>query len=322
VGADDDRAATFVDHRNRNRPMPKPPARPAPLLSALGLALAIAALPAAAGSPAPAAGAAAWHTRLEPALAEARETGHPILVDLYAEWCGWCKRLDREVFSSTRFAEYTEEDFVLLRVDVEDEGEGTWLQERLGAVSLPTLAILDADLVRLGTVRGYHTLQLFLLRIDRALLTYREALAADEKRMASDDPAVLFQTGRDLLARQDGKRAATVYQRLLAREGEGTAQRVVLLVHLAEAQRLARRFDDAGTTLATARRALAALEAPDGELVDSVDVATLRLADDRDDCGAVVALEDFLRERGKSRWAERARSELAERKAGPAEGCS
>jgi thioredoxin-related protein len=298
--------------------MTRPPVRRTPALAALAVALLAAALPAAA---APEPGAAVWRTELEPALAEARRSGRPLLVDLYAEWCTWCHRLDREVFSTPRFAELAR-DFVLLRVDVEDEGEGTWLMERLGASSLPTLAILDADLVRLGEVRGYFPMTLFLQKIERALVAYETMLQRDEERARGDDPVVLAQVARELASRFDGARAAAVLERLLARDGLAAGERVELLVSLAEARRLARRFDEAATTLAAARRTLGEVPEAPSRLQDSVDVAVLRLAHDRADCGAVATLETFLRERAKSRWVGRARSDLAELKASPALDCS
>ena len=73
--------------------------------------------PVGAGAPeAPA--ASAWHQRTDEAFAAARQSGKPVLVDLYARWCGWCRTMEREVFTQEKFRAYAER-FVLLRVDVE-----------------------------------------------------------------------------------------------------------------------------------------------------------------------------------------------------------
>ncbi len=71
----------------------------------------------------PAAEAENWRTEIGPALAEAKAGNKLLLVDLYAEWCGWCKELERQVFSTKRFQDYTKQ-FVLLRVDTDDRRRG------------------------------------------------------------------------------------------------------------------------------------------------------------------------------------------------------
>jgi thioredoxin-like negative regulator of GroEL len=308
--------------------MPRPPARPlaaALLLLALTLAAAAPAAGAeAAAEPSTAAGIAAaptWHQSLEPAVAAARASGKPLLVDLYADWCGWCHRLEAEVFSSPRFAERAA-DFVLLRVDVEDGAEGAWLRRRLGVATLPTLAILDADLVRLGLVDGYAPTERYLLKIDRALVAHDMMRQRDLERAASDDRATLRAVGRELLGRQDGAAAAAVYDKLLAAPGLPPAERAELLLWRADAERLARRYDRAAATLAEARSVIAGGDAANPKLHDALDLGVLRLAEDRGGCTGVAVLEDFLRQRAKSRHASRAKSDIAELKAGPAQNCS
>lgn len=305
-----------------------PRAHPSPaklLLCVLAAAALAAAVPAAtAEAPPPAAAPAAapaWHDRLEPALAAARAQGKPILVDLFAEWCGWCHKLEEETFSSARFAELAR-DFVLLRVDVEDGGEGGWLRRRLGVYNLPTLAIVDADLVRMGLVDGYAPTDLYLMRIARTLAAYEVMHERDAKRMESDDEATLRAVGRELLTRQDGAAAARVYEKLLARPQLTVAERVEFLLWRADAERLTRRYDVAAATLALAREALGDAGAANPKLHDALDLGVLRLAEDRGGCPGVEVLEEFVRERAKSRHVARARNEIAELKAGPAKSCS
>ncbi len=294
------------------------------LLTAVGSAAPALAAPAPPPPPAAAAPAAAphWYHELEPALADAARTDRFLLVDLFAEWCGWCHRLDREVFSSPAFASAAR-DFVLLRVDVEDGATGSWLQDRLAARSLPTLAILDADLVQVGKVLGYHPTPLFLASIDQAVELYRARLAADEEQAASGDPAAMRLAARRFLARQDGRRAAAVLERLRGRDDVSPAERVELDVWRADAHRVARDYDAAADALAAARGELAAAPADEvRRLQESVDVSTLRLADARRDCQSVTALERFLQERGSSPHAATARSALAGLRADPALHCS
>ncbi|HUO86923.1 MAG TPA: thioredoxin family protein [Thermoanaerobaculia bacterium] len=292
-----------------------------PLLLALLVATVAPATSGAAGEGGGGGAAPRWHERLEPALAAARDSDRPVLVDLYAEWCGWCHKLEAEVFSTARFADFAR-DFVLLRVDVEDAGEGGWLRDRLGVATLPTLAIVDADLVRIGLVGGYAPTDLFLLRIERALVAYEAMHQRDLRRAASDDREVLAAVGRELLARQDGQAAAAVYSKLLAAPDLPSSEQVEWLVRRADAERLARRYEEAADTLAEARARLAADRSGGPRLDDALDLGILRLAHDRGGCTGVETLEAFVRDRATSRHVSRARSEIAELKAGEAQNCS
>ena len=95
-----------------------------------------------------------WHESVATARQAALESGNLILVDLYAEWCGWCRRLEKDVFDHPDFAAYAKK-FVKLRVDVEDGGDGTELQSRYHANSLPTTLVLTPKFVLVDMVQGY-----------------------------------------------------------------------------------------------------------------------------------------------------------------------
>lgn len=279
-------------------------------LAALLLGATSPALAAPAAEPA-AKGSLRWHDRLEPALAAAEREGKQVLVDLYAEWCGWCKKLDREVFSSPEFAELAR-DFVLLRVDVEDGGEGEWLQERLGVTSLPTMAILEPDLARVGLVEGYRPAGLYVGMILREAAAHEARLGRERELAKSGDPQVLARLAADLRARGDGAAAASIYRRLLAGDGLDAAQRAWYEVYLGESYRLARDFAAAGKAIAAAKATVARAAAGKRAAVeDAIDVATVRLARDRGGCQAMDSLEALLAERPRSKQSLRARRDLA-----------
>ena len=66
----------------------------------------------------PAAGGQGWLTSYDDAVAQAEATGKPILADFTgSDWCGWCIKLDKEVFSTSAFKEWASENVILLVVD-------------------------------------------------------------------------------------------------------------------------------------------------------------------------------------------------------------
>ncbi len=42
-----------------------------------------------------------------------------ILVDVYTDWCGWCKVMDRETFTDPKIAEYLTKNFYCVKLDAE-----------------------------------------------------------------------------------------------------------------------------------------------------------------------------------------------------------
>jgi len=95
-----------------------------------------------------------WHKTVAAAQKVAKEKNQLILIDMFAEWCGWCHRFEREVFPSAVFQDATK-DIVLLRLNTEDNGEGTQIARKYAVTSLPTFVLLDPELAVAGMLRGY-----------------------------------------------------------------------------------------------------------------------------------------------------------------------
>jgi protein disulfide-isomerase len=59
-----------------------------------------------------------WLDDFEKARAQAKTEGKRILLDFTgSDWCGWCKKLDAEVFSQKEFKDYAAKKLVLVEVD-------------------------------------------------------------------------------------------------------------------------------------------------------------------------------------------------------------
>lgn len=112
------------------------------------------------------AGDEGWLTSLETAKTEAVKRQVPILVDFSgSDWCGWCIKLDKEVFSKEEFKAYAKTDLVLLLVDFprksklpEDlKKQNDLLAEKFDVQGFPTVLILNAqgkELARTGYMPG------------------------------------------------------------------------------------------------------------------------------------------------------------------------
>src|SRR5262245_4891497 len=69
-------------------------------------------------------------------LAKARAEKKVVFVDFSTEWCGWCKKLEQEVFSRPEVAKAMT-GFVNVHVDAEKSPEGPSLAKTYGARGFP-----------------------------------------------------------------------------------------------------------------------------------------------------------------------------------------
>ena len=98
--------------------------------------------------------AEAWETDWEKAKATAAKDGKDILMDFTgSDWCGWCIKLNKEVFSQAVFAAYADKALVLLELDfprqkqlsAELKAQNSELQKQFSVTGYPTIYLADAQ---------------------------------------------------------------------------------------------------------------------------------------------------------------------------------
>ena len=112
-----------------------------------------------------------WYT-LEEAMEAAKKNPKPLLIDLYTDWCGWCKKLDADTFGHEGIAKYIGENFYPVKFNAEQRETVKFLgkeytpdaKERThplamaltaGRLSYPMLVYMKADGQLITTVPGY-----------------------------------------------------------------------------------------------------------------------------------------------------------------------
>ncbi len=88
-----------------------------------------------------------------------------MFVDLYADWCGWCTRMDEDVFSDTR-VQTALLGYVPIKVDVERGGRSVAARYRVSG--LPTFLVVNGDGALVGRFDGYMAVDTFLARLGRS----------------------------------------------------------------------------------------------------------------------------------------------------------
>jgi len=100
-----------------------------------------------------------WIDDLEKAKAQAKAENKKILLDFTgSDWCGWCKKLDAEVFSQPAFKDYAAKHLVLVEVDFPrsfqlpeaTKKQNDELAKKFKIQGYPTIVITSAS----GTKKG------------------------------------------------------------------------------------------------------------------------------------------------------------------------
>ena len=102
----------------------------------------------------------------EDALAKARAENKLVLVDVYTDWCGYCTKMDRDVFTNDR-VKTALSDVIPIRVNAE-KGAGRSLAARWGVSGLPTFLLVNAEGVVVHRFEGYLPAEAFLRHLGRA----------------------------------------------------------------------------------------------------------------------------------------------------------
>ena len=95
-----------------------------------------------------------WLTDYSQALKTAADLNRPVFIDFTgSDWCGWCIKLDKEVFSQPEFQAYARENLVLLKLDFPRnfpqspavKAANQALAEKYSIEGYPTIVLTDAS---------------------------------------------------------------------------------------------------------------------------------------------------------------------------------
>ena len=95
-----------------------------------------------------------WMTDFEAAQAKAKAENKPMLLDFTgSDWCGWCIKLDKEVFGKAAFKDYAAAELVLVELDfprgkeqsAELKAQNEKLAKQYGIRGFPTILVLSPE---------------------------------------------------------------------------------------------------------------------------------------------------------------------------------
>ncbi|MEM8528882.1 MAG: thioredoxin family protein [Bacteroidota bacterium] len=102
-----------------------------------------------------------FHGTWEEALEKAATEEKTIFVDAYAEWCGPCKRMARNVFTDAEVGDFYNQNFINLKIDMEKPENATF-RKGYPVAAFPTLYFIDFTGDVVHQVKGAQSVEQFI----------------------------------------------------------------------------------------------------------------------------------------------------------------
>lgn len=115
-----------------------------------------------------------WNT-FEKAIKLTEQKPRKIFIDMYTDWCGWCKKMDKDTFENPVIAEYLNKNFYAVKFDAERKDTVTFMGQKFvntnptrsrhshelarsllqGKMSYPSYVFMDEEMRVITVVPGY-----------------------------------------------------------------------------------------------------------------------------------------------------------------------
>ena len=105
-----------------------------------------------------------WLNDYKKAQQEAKVTNKFLLLDFTgSDWCGWCKKFDREILSQSQFKDFARQNLVLVELDFprakpqspEVKKQNQELAQQYQVQGFPTIVVLNSNGQKLWQYDGY-----------------------------------------------------------------------------------------------------------------------------------------------------------------------
>lgn len=94
-----------------------------------------------------------------------------VLIDVYTDWCEWCKKMDEEVYTNSNVKKYLASKFILVKLNAESETKHTFQGQEysetelayiFGVEGFPTTIFIREDMQPITAVPGYFPADTFM----------------------------------------------------------------------------------------------------------------------------------------------------------------
>jgi thioredoxin-related protein len=117
--------------------------------------------------------------KFEEAVAASANNPKMILVDVYTDWCGWCKKMDKDTFTDPQVVAHLKKNFYAVKLNAEDTKRrfpfmGKTFSEAEMAVAMrvnsyPNFVVIEPGLQNLAQLPGYREPAAFLAGLNELI---------------------------------------------------------------------------------------------------------------------------------------------------------
>lgn len=112
-----------------------------------------------------------WAKDWDAACKLAGDSKKLIMIDFYTDWCGWCKRLDKDTYSNAAVIKSAEQ-FVSIKLDADRAGKP--VAKKYGVSGYPTILFVDAKGEEYGRIGGYLAAEPFRTEMEKINRVFTE----------------------------------------------------------------------------------------------------------------------------------------------------
>lgn len=116
-----------------------------------------------------------WLT-FEEAAEKTAENPKMVFVDVYTDWCGWCKKMDKNTFTNPEVVAFINENFYAVKMNAENtersfqfrgkEYTEAAMAKTMRVSSYPNFIIMDSKMENITQYPGYREPSPFLTGLD------------------------------------------------------------------------------------------------------------------------------------------------------------
>jgi thiol:disulfide interchange protein len=116
-----------------------------------------------------------FETNVKTAMARAAKEHKPIMMDVYTDWCGWCHKLDKDVYSRADVTKAVHGGFIALKINPEKDAASKAFVGKYGVEGFPTILFIDAKGKEVYRSVGYRPGPEFLKELKTATAKAKKA---------------------------------------------------------------------------------------------------------------------------------------------------
>jgi thiol:disulfide interchange protein len=122
----------------------------------------------------------AWQTDFNKAFKQAKKQHKLLMLDFYTDWCGYCKRLDREVYTDEKVRALSQK-FIPVKLNPERDQVAAAIAQQVGVRGFPSVLFITEKAELVHGIGGFEPASYFTQDMELALKRARSGPAGQSR---------------------------------------------------------------------------------------------------------------------------------------------